>query len=277
MKKCPQCSRTYADETLIYCLDDRALLQALSDLETIKIPSLSSNPPSKIRLRNILALSIIAATFSLLAWFVWLKCQNPPYEVKQYRQVPWNDLINNANKRVWAVGTKLSPFERSQVSSLINKIQKQQIPEGVKLVLMNPDSNQLVKRIDDELKERIKDEQLRKEKISDVQNEIRSKLSWIDDYVSELKGNETDKISVKCSEVYPTIGVVIIDDDLYAYSYPFGDTAEDSAVIIFRKYANNPETKDLATFFENHLKSIVRDAGARVNGKCEGKPILISN
>jgi hypothetical protein len=31
MKRCPQCNRTYSDETLIYCLNDGSLLSAPYD------------------------------------------------------------------------------------------------------------------------------------------------------------------------------------------------------------------------------------------------------
>lgn len=39
MKKCPQCSRTYADETLSFCLEDGALLSAAYDPQETNSPT----------------------------------------------------------------------------------------------------------------------------------------------------------------------------------------------------------------------------------------------
>ncbi|MGA9996083.1 MAG: DUF1566 domain-containing protein [Pyrinomonadaceae bacterium] len=47
MKQCPQCNRTYADETLNFCLDDGVLLSTLYDPEaTLVMPSPHSVPPT---------------------------------------------------------------------------------------------------------------------------------------------------------------------------------------------------------------------------------------
>lgn len=48
MKQCPQCNRTYPDDTLAFCLADGALLSAsYSPEETLLLPSArTTNPPS---------------------------------------------------------------------------------------------------------------------------------------------------------------------------------------------------------------------------------------
>lgn len=43
MKKCPQCSRTYSDETLSFCLEDGALLSAPYDPEQTASPTIEIN------------------------------------------------------------------------------------------------------------------------------------------------------------------------------------------------------------------------------------------
>jgi hypothetical protein len=51
MKKCPTCSRTYADETLIYCLADGSLLSAPYDPEAtqrINPPRITDQPPTEV-------------------------------------------------------------------------------------------------------------------------------------------------------------------------------------------------------------------------------------
>src|SRR5215208_305565 len=47
MKQCPTCNRTYADETLTYCLDDGSLLSAPYDSEATQriYPARVTNPP----------------------------------------------------------------------------------------------------------------------------------------------------------------------------------------------------------------------------------------
>ena len=48
MKRCPQCNRTYADETLTYCLADGSLLSAPYDPEATQVMSYPTNLPPTI-------------------------------------------------------------------------------------------------------------------------------------------------------------------------------------------------------------------------------------
>lgn len=77
MKRCPTCSRTYADETLSYCLADGALLSASYDPEaTLVLPDIQAkNAPSEVRphpqpIRRSVKPHIIYAIAGLLAIFV---------------------------------------------------------------------------------------------------------------------------------------------------------------------------------------------------------------
>lgn len=48
MKRCPQCDRYYADESLFYCIQDGQILSALRDPEETVVLSGSINPPQKL-------------------------------------------------------------------------------------------------------------------------------------------------------------------------------------------------------------------------------------
>lgn len=48
MKRCPQCNRTYADETLTYCLADGSLLSAPYDPDATQVMSYPNNLPPTI-------------------------------------------------------------------------------------------------------------------------------------------------------------------------------------------------------------------------------------
>src|SRR5205085_2582346 len=41
-----------------------------------------------------------------------------PYEIVKYNQVPWDQIISGANKRVFAIGTLLTRFDRPRVEQL---------------------------------------------------------------------------------------------------------------------------------------------------------------
>lgn len=45
MKKCPQCNRTYSDDTLSFCLEDGALLSASYDHSETQSPTVAMNAP----------------------------------------------------------------------------------------------------------------------------------------------------------------------------------------------------------------------------------------
>jgi hypothetical protein len=207
--------------------------------------------------------------------------QTKPYEIVKYDEILWEPLIRGANKQVLAVGTFLRKFDEDRVKDLIKKIKNDETFK-VTLVMMNPDSEDLIKRIEHEQwkelqRERIpqtdKEARLQKlkEETSKVQDAIREKLRWINSLISDLNKEQKERMVVKCSDVYPTIGVNIIDNDLYAYSYPFGTKAEGSAVIIFREYEDNPEIKRLAAFFRKHLDDTVKAATELENGKYKDK------
>jgi hypothetical protein len=185
--------------------------------------------------------------------------QDPPYGIKKYNEVYLEEKIGDAKKQVLAIGTVLSPIPLPRVEKLIEKV-KSDPTFKVKLVMMNPKSEMLKARINDE----------KYSNYEAVRGDIENKLLQLDKLISEkLSSSDKKRMTLQCSNRYPTISVYIIDDNLYTYSYPHGDKASGAAVITFRKYADNPEIKYLADFFERHLNSIMEDATEVKNGKCK--------
>lgn len=69
-----------------------------------------------------------------------------------------------------------------------------------------------------------------------------------------LLGN---KLHLGLTEAYPTMVVIMIDDDLYAYFYPYNKSGTDSPILKFTNYAND----ERARFFVDHYNKL--RAGAK--------------
>jgi len=71
-----------------------------------------------------------------------------------------------------------------------------------------------------------------------------------------LLGN---RLKLFVTDAYPTMSVLIIDDDLYAYFYPFKQVGTESPVLRFQNYASDSR----ATFFVEHLNKL-RDSAKQL-------------
>jgi hypothetical protein len=61
---------------------------------------------------------------------------------------------------------------------------------------------------------------------------------------------------LKYFTIYPTMAVVIIDDALFVYFYPYGELGTDSPVIVMQNYKEN----NLSKFFLEHFESMARES-----------------
>jgi hypothetical protein len=199
--------------------------------------------------------SVIIIILSLLAIYRMGKSeptgqpctQDRTYEITEYTKVPWQQLINGATYRVFATGIVLTPFERPQIQELINKVKN---IDGftVKLFMLKPDGKAVEARAADEGMTR------NPAKIAEKLLTIRELIK------SELSQKAKASMMVKCIDVYPTIAVIIIDHDLYTYSYPYGARGTDSPVIIFRNFESNPQISNLVGSSKKYLESIEANA-----------------
>jgi hypothetical protein len=65
-----------------------------------------------------------------------------------------------------------------------------------------------------------------------------------------------ERLKLGVIDAYPTMAVIIIDDDLYVYSYPYKALGTDSPVLKFSNYLKD----DRAKFFETHLRNVFQNA-----------------
>jgi hypothetical protein len=173
--------------------------------------------------------------------------QSPPsqdrlYEIKKYNDIPWEKLISDANYEIVATAVFLTKFDRPQMIELIKKIKKDE-KFKVNLFVLKPNGRSMEARIKDEYP-------------PPYPSEIAGKLLTFRELFKGLSDNERERMSVKYYDVYPTVAVIIIDDDLYTYPYIAGHSGVNATVTIFKAYKSNPQTKALTDYFKNHLEYI---------------------
>lgn len=181
---------------------------------------------------------------------------SPPqdyFEIKKYNEMPWAELISSATFRVTAVGISLTLVDEPRLQILIEKIKKSK-EFRVNLFMLKPDGKAV--------QERTKDEEP-----PPIPNVIDGKLTTFRKLIDQLGPDDKKRLTIKCYDVYPTVAVIVIDNNLYAYSYIHGHRAIDSPVMIFRDYENNLRTGDLAGYFIRHLDAIERKAD-KTKGAC---------
>jgi hypothetical protein len=87
-------------------------------------------------------------------------------------------------------------------------------------------------------------------------------LSKTQNFIRKSKDALGKRLKLGFIDAYPTMTVIIVDSDLYAYFYPYkamgrkSKLGPDSPVVKFIDYANNKQ----AEFFKNHLNNIIDKA-----------------
>jgi hypothetical protein len=162
------------------------------------------------------------------------------YELKLQQDILWDTLIRNARSRIWASGVALKRLNPQLIS--------ERVKEGVnaQIVYVDPCGETISKRQDDE-------------KNPDAAGNIKSNLKTFDTYTKDLNETQRSSLQVKLTDAYPTMIVVIIDNDLYAYFCPYGAVCSGSPVLVFKGYqetASHPAAK----FFEDHFRAIFTKA-----------------
>ncbi|MBL8148446.1 MAG: serine/threonine protein kinase [Blastocatellia bacterium] len=184
----------------------------------------------------------VITTVSLFLISSYTRTEAKPYEVVQYDQIKWEELIESAKKEIVAEGIYLESFNPSKLT----KLAKAKPSLKVKIMLLDPGGDVVVRRERDEghlNRTRIM------QKFLDFDEQLKR---------NSLKDVEVGKFELKCFNIYPTIAVVMIDDDLYAYFYSYGELGTGSPVIKVTKR----EQSDFFRFFEKHLQSV--DKASRI-------------
>jgi hypothetical protein len=102
-----------------------------------------------------------------------------------------------------------------------------------------------------------------------------------------LKNLLGNRLKVGVTDAYPTMSVIMIDDDLYAYFYSYNKPGTDSPVLKFTNYAKDARAKFFVDHYNNlrsTARQLVQDADfekydqADMNFKCPpaGSPVATS-
>lgn len=158
------------------------------------------------------------------------------YELRLQQDVSWDAAINNARNRILASGVALMKLN----PQLLTQKAKERV--NVQVIYVNPCGETVTQRQNDENNQ-------------NAAANIKGKLQSFANYVKNLSQTERDSLKVKVTDVYPTMVVIIIDDDLYAYFCPYGAVCSDSPVLVFKGYRYK-QPQSAATFFEAHFNAI---------------------
>ena len=164
-------------------------------------------------------------------------------EVMAHHEVNWGALVDAAEKEIRACGFALVNLADVNSKKVIDKIQSSTTFRA-SFVVGDPSSPTTTMRIADE-----------QDNIYTAHDIAKIALRLMKERDDRLKPARKDKrLSVRLSQSYPTLAVSVIDDDLYAYSYPFGQLGTQGPVFRFRNCHANP----LAKTYVDHLAGVER-------------------
>ncbi len=159
-----------------------------------------------------------------------------------YSSVNWDALIEEATHTFRASGFALVKIVEMNSRRLLRKI-KELDGFRAEVFLGDPFSPAAAMRARDE-----NDNYLAPQVIARVAIQV-------DDARAALGTlGKAERLVLKHFPSYPTMAVVLIDNDLYAYFYPLGELGTDSPIIIISSYSEHP----LAQFFVEHLEKTAR-------------------
>lgn len=277
MKQCPTCNRTYADGTLVYCLADGQLLSAPYDppatqiLPPVQDPTTSPQSEwphdqsvallKKRKSTRMIAVGVILVLIiGAVLMILWVQkphknapaanetnaTSNPgessqPEKPEVITRSELKRSLGEANERVIAAGYVLSDINADSIRGLMEKSPA----FSATIVFVDPlgPKNLVCQRQRDEEGDN-----------SNYGNYVEI-INKIRDFRSPAKtgGWIGNRLKVGVIDLYPTLAVILVDNDLYAYFLPYG-TAADSPVLKFKNYARNPHS--FGRFFDDHLNKI---------------------
>ncbi|MFY9584935.1 MAG: hypothetical protein WAR21_10645 [Candidatus Acidiferrales bacterium] len=187
------------------------------------------------RLWGMLALVALIGSTVL---FVISVAKTPPFDVTDFSSINWDKVIGSAQRQVLAEGLVLQGIEVDAVVRSLRRFDHL----TVKVVLLDPDSHVVKEREDDESPGAAHDNRARLiEKIKSFQ------------VARTGPGSDLwkERFQLLVRDTYPTMAVIVIDDDLYAYFYPFRKKGTESPVFKFPHYTQ--QNDPLVRLFEDHL------------------------
>jgi len=158
------------------------------------------------------------------------------YELKAQHDIMWDAAVKQAKSRIWASGVALSKLNPQLIA--------EKVKEGVtvQMAYLSPCGDMVKQRMDDENN-------------PDAAVNIKGNLNKFDTFTRDFNVMQKDSLKVKLTNVYPTMVVIIIDNDLYAYFCPYGAVCSNSPVLVFKDYEKKPKST-AAKFFEDHFIAV---------------------
>lgn len=215
---------------------------------------MSKNEPrpksENLQIAKITALQAIVVTFitvigtGLVGYFIgkWQEIPLPPSSssVEFITEVDLKKLMAEAKSQIFASGYLL---ESINPDTLADKVRKSDTFKA-QIVIVNPLSKKKIicQRDEDEHKT-----------TSRTYADIVQKIQRFNE---AREGLPEKSFQLRLSEVYPTMAVFIIDDDLCVYFYPYAGKGNQGPIIKFSKYTTNEPAK----FFFKHFNSVFDDA-----------------
>src|SRR5262249_8590972 len=148
------------------------------------------------------------------------------YRVLPQKDVPWEAALGKAKTRICASGVALSKIDPRIVAEKIKA------GVNVRLIYANPCGPAV------QLKQRQTDEHN-----PDASSNVTSTMKRFGQYSKDLSTAQKQALNVMLTAAYPTMVVMIIDDDLYTYFCPYGAVCTTSPVLIFENYREkSPDT-----------------------------------
>ncbi|HEY8185057.1 MAG TPA: hypothetical protein VIF64_03250 [Pyrinomonadaceae bacterium] len=158
------------------------------------------------------------------------------YELKAQQDILWDAAVKNAKSRIWASGIALSKLNPQLIAEKV----KEGVP--VQMAYLSPCGDVIKQRMGDENN-------------PDAAVNIKANLNKFDTFTRDFNVMQKDSLKVKLTNVYPTMVVIIIDNDLYTYFCPYGAVCSNSPVLVFKDYEKKPKST-AAKFFEDHFIAV---------------------
>ncbi len=160
----------------------------------------------------------------------------PDYELKAQKDILWDAAVQNAKSRIRATGVALSKLDPKLVAERVKA------GVAVQLVYVNP--------CGETVKQRQKDENNPHASMN-----ITSVIRKFGDFTRDFNTSQNQLLQIKRTDTYPTMVVVIIDNDLYTYFCPYGAECSTSPVLVFKGYSGKTPMNPSAAFFEKAVNA----------------------
>jgi hypothetical protein len=185
--------------------------------------------------------SVVASKYKAAGQKLQPQAAPPDYELKAQKDIQWDAAVQNARSRIWATGVALSKLDPKLVAERVKA------GVAVQLVYVNPCGEAVKKREEDEHNPHAS---------GNIMNVIRKFV----DFTKDFDATQKQSLHIMRTDTYPTMVVMIIDSDLYAYFCPYGAECSTSPVLFFKGYREKIPENPAAKFFDNDFAAICSQA-----------------